>query len=200
MAIQQQSVVSAARFEQGISWSDWMEQIDRNQEKFAENYEDIHIKADDVDAIKTLMKKSQGPHHVLALGEAWCPDVFRGMPVMAKLAEETGLDLKIFFRDQNLDIMNEYLYKGEFQSIPVFVFYTKDHEYIGHWIEKAKKAREEGNILRELTGRMREPDLTPEVRKQYMDEYAAFQRGPVWDSWKQAQVAEIREILEQGSR
>ena len=31
------------------------------------------------------------------------------------------MDLKIFFRDQNVDIMNEFLYKGEFQSIPTLV-------------------------------------------------------------------------------
>jgi hypothetical protein len=200
VAIQQQSVVSIHRFEQGISWKQWMEQIDRNQDKFQDNWDDMQLNANDVAAIKELMEKPNGPHHMLALGEAWCPDVFRGMPVAAKLAEATGLEIKIFFRDQNLDIMNEFLYKGEYQSIPVLVFYTKEHEYLGHWLEKAQKARDEAQILREITSRMREPDLTPETRKQYMDEYAAFQRGPVWDSWKQAQVSEIRSILENSAR
>ena len=200
MAVQRESVVTAERFAQGITWTQWMEQIDRNQDKFAQNYEDLKVNPADVEAIKTLMKKPNGPHHVLALGEAWCPDVFRGMPVMAKLAEETGLDLKIFFRDQHLDIMNEFLYKGEFQSIPVFVFYTKDHQYIGHWIEKAKKAREEGSLLSAISAKMRDQELAPEQRQVHMDEYAAFQRGPVWDGWKQAEVTEIRELLDQNTR
>ena len=47
---------------------------------------------------------------------------------------------------------------------------------------------------------MRNPDLTPEERQQHMDEYAAFQTGPVWDGWKQAEVREIRELLEQNVR
>ena len=104
------------------------------------------------------MAKPNGPVTCLALGEPWCTDVVRGFPVMARLAEETGIDLKIFFRDENLDIMNEFLYKGEYQSIPVFVFYSKDHEYLGHWIERSKKAREEiKTLLNPLTTKLRDP-------------------------------------------
>src|SRR5687767_2919144 len=135
MTIQKESVVTPERFEQGISWSDWMSQIDRNEEKFKDNYEGTMPDPADVAAIKALMEKPNGPAKVLALGEAWCTDVVRGLGPMAKLCEATGLELKIFFRDQNLDIMNEFLKKGEFQSIPTFVFYTKDHKYLGHWIE-----------------------------------------------------------------
>jgi hypothetical protein len=142
------------------------------------------------------MAQANGPAKVLVLGEAWCPDVFRGLPTITRLVEATGLDMKIFFRDQNLDIMNEFLYKGEFQSIPTLVFYTEDHQYIGHWIEKPQKARDEAPLLRAVTSRMREPDLTPEQREQAMADYAAFQRGPVWDGWRQATVTEIRELLE----
>ena len=200
MASQIESVVTPQRYEQGISYSEWMEKIDRNQEKFVDNYSATTLNEDDVAKIKAAMAKPNGPAKVLALGEAWCPDVFRGMPVMARLAEATGLDLKIFFRDENLDIMNEFLYKGEFQSIPTFVFYTKDHQYIGHWIEKAKKAREDAPILQAITGKMRDPELTEEQRKQYMEEYAAFQSGPVWDSWRQAQVTEIRELIEENTK
>jgi hypothetical protein len=198
--MQIESVVTPERFQQGISWKQWMEQIDRNQDKFTENYEACTLNADDVAKIKGLMAKPNGPAKILCLGEAWCPDVFRGLPVVARLSEATGLDLRIFFRDQNLDIMNEFLYKGEFQSIPTFVFYTKDHQYLGHWIERAKKARDEQPLLREVSARMREPDLTPEQRQEAMAAYVAFQRGPIWDGWRQAQVTEIRELLEERCR
>jgi hypothetical protein len=33
-----------------------------------------------------------------------------------------------------------------------------------------------------------------------MDEYAAFQRGPVWDGWRHAQVKEIIALLEENTR
>ncbi|MPZ50675.1 MAG: hypothetical protein GEU75_15485 [Dehalococcoidia bacterium] len=196
MATQTESVVTPERYEQGISWQQWMDTIDRNQDQFAYNHEAHELDAGDVAAIKALMAKANGPAKCLALGEAWCTDVVRGMPVMARLAEATGLDLKIFFRDQNLDIMSEFLYKGEYQSIPVFVFYTKDHEYIGHWTEKAKKVRDDAPLLSEITSKMRDPEISAEDRAKYMEEYAEFKKGPVWASWREAQVKEIRELLE----
>jgi hypothetical protein len=196
-----ESVVTPERYEQGITWQEWMSQIDRNEEKFVENYEAMTLNEADVAAIKALVARPDGPAKVLALGEAWCTDVVRGLPVMAKLAEATGLDLRIFFRDQNLDIMNEFLYKGEFQSIPVFVFYTRDHKYLGHWIERAKKAREEMPVLLSpLTAKMRDPELSAEDREKAMAEYTAFQKGPVWAGWREAEVTEIRELLEEAVR
>ena len=196
MTAQKESVVTPERLAQGISYKEWAEQIDRNQEKFQFNYDGTQPNADDVAAIKAAMSKPNGPTTVLALGEAWCPDVVRGMPVLGKLCEATGLDLKIFFRDQNLDIMNEFLYKGEFQSIPTIVFYTADLKYLGHWIEKAKKARDEAPVMQAITAKMRNPDITPEERQQYMTEYAAFQEGPVWGGWRDAEVTEMRELFE----
>ena len=200
MTAQKESVVTPERLAQGISYAQWMQQIDRNQDKFVENYEGTTPSAEDVAAIKALMAKPGGPATCLALGEPWCPDVFRGLPVAAKLCEATGIELKIFFRDQHLDIMNEFLNKGEFQSIPTLVFYTKDHKYLGHWIERAQKARDEMHLLHGITSKMRDQELSPEERQKYMDEYAAFQRGPAWAGWRDAQVQEIRELLEAACR
>lgn len=198
MTAQQESVVTPERLAQGISFTQWMEQIDRNQDKFQENYDDHGLDKADVDAIKQAMSKLGGVT-CLAIGEAWCPDVVRGMPVIGKLAEATDMDLKIFFRDQNLDIMNEFLYKGEFQSIPTFVFYDKNLKKLGVWHERAQKARDEMPQLSAIRAKMQNQDLSEEERKQYMDEYTAFQRGPVWAGWRDAQVKEIRAILEQAA-
>jgi hypothetical protein len=197
VAIQQDSVVTPERLDQGVSYQQWMDTIDRNKDKFQQNYDATTLNPDDVARIKELIAKPNGPRKVLALGEPWCTDVVRGLPVMARLAEATGLEVKCFWRDENLDIMNEFLYKGEFQSIPVFVFYSEDHQYLGHWIERSKKAREEiKTLLNPLTSRLREPDLSDEERQKLMAEYAEFQNGPIWDSWRQSEVTEIRELLE----
>src|SRR5438309_10389956 len=75
------SVVTPARYEQGISWSEWMDTIDRNKDKFAENYEGFEPDPADIAAITGLVNR--GASKCLALGEAWCTDVVRGLPVMA---------------------------------------------------------------------------------------------------------------------
>ena len=200
MTIQKETVVTPERLAQGISYKEWMEQIDRNQDKFEQNYEGAQIDPADAEAIKAAMAKPGGPVTMMAIGEPWCPDVFRGLPVAAKLAEATGLDLKIFFRDQNIDIMNEFLYKGEFQSIPTLVFYDKDMNQLGVWHERAQKARDEMPQLSAITAQMRNQDLSEDERKVHMQHYADFQAGPVWASWRDAEVSEIRELLEKATK
>jgi hypothetical protein len=193
MTAQKESVVTPERFEAGISWADWIAQIDRNLDKFVENYEEFNPDPADIAAIKALVQR--GASRCLALGEPWCPDVFRGLPVIAKVAQQTGMTLKIFFRDQHLDIMNEFLNRGEFQSIPTLVFYTEDMRYLGHWIERAQKVADEMPLMTAISARLRDPAISQPDREKYMAEYAAFQRGPIWRGWQDAEVKEIRQLL-----
>jgi hypothetical protein len=200
MATQAESVVTPERFNTGVGWQEWMAKIDQNQEGFQNNYDDFSLTADEIAAFKALMAKPNGPAKVLVIGEPWCPDVVRGLPPVAKLAEATGIDMKIVWRDQNIDIMNEFLNKGEFQSIPTMVFYTKDHEYLGHWIERAKKADDEMHLSRAISGKIRDESLSQAERDQATADYAAFRRGPVWDGWRHAEIAEMVELLENATK
>ena len=196
MTQQKESVVTPERFAQGQLYDEWIKGIDRNLERFQENYEGTHISDEDAAALKELVARPNGPARCLALGEAWCPDVFRGLPVMARIAEASGMELRVFFRDKNNDIMAEFLKHGEHESIPTLVFYTKDHEYIAHWIERPTKANEEMSKLQELTAPLRNADITPEEREKHIKAYVEFQHGPVWAGWRDAAVTEIRQLLE----
>ena len=71
------------------------------------------------------------------------------MPVMAKIASECNIEMKIFARDENLDLSDLFLKDGQYRSIPVCVFFTDKLEYIGHWIERSNKANEERKIIEE---------------------------------------------------
>ena len=73
----------------------------------------FQIKPEDAAALRELANRKGGPAKMLVLGEDWCGDVIRGLPVLARVAEVAGLDLKIFPRDQHHDIMNEFLKEGQ---------------------------------------------------------------------------------------
>ncbi len=189
MTQQKESVVTAERFDSGLTWAQYSERINRNRDKFEYNYRETKLSDDDAAAFRDLAQREGGPARVLALGEDWCPDVFRGLPVLARIAEAAGMDLRIFPRDDNLDIMAEFLNGGEHQSIPAIVFYTRDHRYIAHWIERPAKANAEiPGMMKLFEGKSRE-----EARPLY-DE---FQHGPVWASWRNETVREIRALLEE---
>jgi len=193
MTQQQESVVTSERFEAGLTWPKYLEQIKRNKTKFQYNYDETPLPDESAGAFRRLAELPNGPARVLVLGEDWCPDVFRGMPVMVRIAEAAGIELRIFPRDDNLDIMGEFLNGGEHQSIPVFVFYTANHEYICHWTERPTKANAEIPEMRKLfDGLDREKDMQ-EMRRRN-DE---FQQGPMWGSWREETVSEVRALLEE---
>lgn len=190
--VQSASVVTPERFASGMTYQQYIDQIEANKDRFEENYTNTEVTQEDIARFKAIMSRPNGPAKVLVLGEDWCPDVYRGMPVIARIAEATGLELRVFPRDQHTDIMNEFLKDGEFQSIPTIVFYDKDHNYIAHWIERAKQATEELPKLRAITG--------SRSREEAADDVRAFQRGPVWAGWRRAQIEELKELLDQKTR
>lgn len=200
MVSQQESVVTPERFAQGESYEAWLARAERNQKRFEENYEETVVSDEDARALAELVSLPNGPARCLALGEDWCPDVFRGLPVMARIAEASGMELKVFSRDQHKDIMQEFLHHGEHESIPTFVFYTKDHEYIAHWIERPALAQEQMPELQKLSKPLQNADLPEEERAKYIQAYRDFQHGPIWSGWRQATIKEIRQLLEERCR
>jgi hypothetical protein len=206
MAEEKQSVITPERFRMGLTWAEWLERLTEERAQFEANYASTALNPSDVAAIKTMIAMPRGPNvwgvgrhgpgKVLALCEPWCSDVVRGLPVVARLCEATGMELRIFSRDENPDIMQEVLYKDEYQAIPTFIFYTKSDEYLGHWIEMPHKAREEQSLIQKSIDGLSDPALTPEERQRHAEDYEAFQIGPVWESWRQEQVSEIRQLLE----
>ncbi len=195
MTQQKESVVTSQRFESGLTYVDYLGRIQRNREKFDYNYRETVLTDDDVAAFRSLSGRADGPAKVLALGEDWCPDVFRGLPVMARIAEAAGMEMRIFPRDDNLDIMSEFLNHGESQSIPTFVFYTSEHRYIAHWIERPAKANAEmGEVMKRYEGLDRsKPEDIAKLRAIANE----FQTGPIWASWRDETVRELRTLLEE---
>ncbi|MEX2376053.1 MAG: thioredoxin family protein, partial [Dehalococcoidia bacterium] len=98
-----------------------------------------------------------------------------------------------FLRDQNKDIMAEFLKDGEFESVPTIVFYDGDHHYLGHWIERSDRANSEMPALREIMAGKEQG--TPEH-----DEARAKYTAATWEhaeDWRDSQVSEIRALLEE---
>src|ERR1044071_3527554 len=106
--------VTSERFAEGLTYDAYKAQMTRNRERFEANEQTVELSADDV----AFFAQLPAPLHVLVLAEDWCGDVIANMPVLGRLAAESGtLDIRVFLRDQSLDIMDQYLKEGQFRSI-----------------------------------------------------------------------------------
>jgi thiol-disulfide isomerase/thioredoxin len=179
--VQKQSVVTPQRFQQGLSYKDYIAQIKVNKDLFEKYYQSVQLTPQDVEFFRRGVRQAGGPAKVAVIGEDWCPDVYRGMPVIARIAEASGMELKVFPRDQNLDIMNEFLNQGQFQSIPTLVFYTQDMKYLAHFIERPERATKDmaevrAKLAEELKGKS-EDEVRATTRTRLAERYPLYQ---VW--------------------
>ena len=125
--------IDRARFEQGMTYDAYKAQMTRNRDRVEENERRAQLRPEDIAAFRGLPR----PLNVVVLAEDWCGDVIANLPVLGRLARESGkLDLRVFLRDQNDDIMQRYLNEGKYKSIPVFVFFDESFRELGHWIER----------------------------------------------------------------
>jgi len=100
------------------------------------------------------------------------------------------MEMRVFPRDVNLDIADEFLNNGEFRSIPTAVFFNADQEYLGHWIERPALAHKETAeinqaIEREMAGQ--DEQVVREARRERIN--ARF------PDWQKDTVRELRELL-----
>lgn len=131
--------VDRARWDKGITYDEFKAAMTRNQERFAENESRVALDPETVRTFKSLPK----PLRVLVLAEDWCGDVVANLPILGRLAKEVPtLDVRVFLRDQNLDLMERWLNQGKYQSIPVFVFFDEGFRELGHWIERPASVTE----------------------------------------------------------
>lgn len=131
--------IDRVRFDKGLTYDAYKDQMTRNRDRLEENERRVDLSKEDLAAFRALPRSVK----VVVLAEDWCGDVIANLPVLGRLAQDSGkLDVRIFLRDQNDDIMQRYLNKGQFKSIPVFVFFDADFRELGHWIERPASVTE----------------------------------------------------------
>ena len=75
MAQAAQSVITLERFAKGKTFQQYLASGIRNRDLFEDNYRSLVISADQEKALKALAARPDGPHHVVVIGEDWCPGV-----------------------------------------------------------------------------------------------------------------------------
>ena len=198
------TTIDRARFATGLTYDEYKDQMTRNRDRVEANEARVEIDADDLEAFRSL----NGPLHVLVLAEDWCGDVIANLPVLAVLARESGtLDVRIFLRDQNSDLMQRYLNQGKYESIPVFAFFDETFKEIGVFIERPASVTERRAEQRkrihakhpEFGQYGSPPDALPEdVRARLTAEITA--RRDADTAWANREVVRaLREIVERSS-
>ncbi len=100
---------------------------------------DKTMKITDENTLKLISLKKE--YIWLVISEGWCGDAAQLLPVVNKMALESGkIDLRIVLRDENEDLMNLFL-TNKSKSIPIVIIVDKQTgELMGHWGPRPKAA------------------------------------------------------------
>jgi thiol-disulfide isomerase/thioredoxin len=182
-----ENVITVQRYSLGFTYEAYLNQTGDTRQRFAEHEAAFRLAPADAQFFKDIVHRI-GRVKVVAIVEDWCPDVHRGLPIMAAIAQASGMDMRVFPRDKNLDIMNLYINQGKFMSIPVFAFFDQNLNPLCHWIERPKAAtRFTEEIAAELAKKkLGEEELRQERRKRSQ---------LMTDSWRQETVKELKELF-----
>jgi thioredoxin family protein len=165
-------MVTKERFAQGMTVQQYLDQMGTNKDTFMKFLGEIKVKPEDKTALASLGRKLK----CMVITEDWCGDALYNVPVLLKLIEgNPNIETRVFLRDKNPDLMDQYLNKDMFRSIPVFAFFDENMNEVARLLERPPKVTEE------LEAKMLE------VRKAF--------RAEKIESWRQAVVGEIRTLL-----
>jgi hypothetical protein len=109
----------------------------------------------------------------VVLGEAWCGDVGQNLPIIAKMAGTSdNIKLAILLRDENLEIMDEFLTNGG-RAIPKLICLKADnYEVLGEWGPRPEPAQEMMKDFKENPGDRTKMDIVVDIQKWYAKDKA----------------------------
>jgi len=123
--------VTRERFDQGMTYDQFKAQLTRSQEQYERSEQQLHLSEPDLAGFRGLPR-----YDVLVIVTETCPDVITNLPILVRIARETGnFEPRIFMRDDHKDLMAQFM-NGPYESVPAFAFYDADFALQGVFIER----------------------------------------------------------------
>lgn len=116
-------------FEKGISPISYIEQMDKLKESSLHIYNNFTPPADEA-FFQSLKEKNL---RVIVIAEEWCGHCMLDIPVLLRLTERIDMPVRFLLRDENLELMDQYLTNGKSRTIPIFIFIDEHGHEVAKW-------------------------------------------------------------------
>ncbi|MCR8848832.1 thioredoxin family protein [Rossellomorea sp. SC111] len=110
-------------FDKGMSSEEYIENMSVHKENTETIRKGFRVPEEDIEVLKQLGEHSL---RVIAITEDWCGDAMLNIPILLKVAEAAKLDVRMILRDENLELMDQYLSNGTSRAIPIFIFIDQE--------------------------------------------------------------------------
>jgi len=126
-------VVTKERFEQGMTLAQYVDQMSANKARFVRALDTATITTEETQVLERL----GATRRVMVITEDWCGTSLAEVPFVARMVEgNPNIEMRIFLRDANPDLMDQYLKQGLYRAIPVFALFDEHMNEVARFIER----------------------------------------------------------------
>ncbi|WP_077327694.1 thioredoxin family protein [Virgibacillus siamensis] len=176
-------------YEHAINPDAYIDNMQKNKENLLHIYD--HFTPPEEDA---LIKRLKDKHlRAIVLTEDWCGDAMLNIPVLLRLSEQANIQVRMLLRDQNLELMDQYLTNGKSRSIPIFIFIDEDGNEVAKWGPRAEIVQEYVDESRKKLPPKESDDFDEKAKEMYMFMSKSFRDNP---SFWQAVYESIKDALQ----
>ncbi|WP_160724279.1 thioredoxin family protein [Bacillus sp. USDA818B3_A] len=123
-------------FQRGMTVDEYINSMKQNKEEMLAIYEKFNLTEEDQNKLAGLRELHL---RVIALTEDWCGDALLNNPILMKISEAAGIELRFVLRDQNLELMDQYLTNGTSRAIPIYIFINQEGNETAVWGPRASE-------------------------------------------------------------
>lgn len=125
------------KYEAGLTVEEFESRLDDHKA-----LHDLHYRKNDVSSFVEEWHGSMPALKMIVITEPWCGDSLAIFPTLIKFFENFDqVEIKVVPRDENHDLMNNYLTKGG-MAIPKFIVMDEDHNELFNWGPRPEKVQQ----------------------------------------------------------
>lgn len=151
-------------FAKGMSLQQYIDSMTVNQEEMLRIYNNFNLPANDRAFFETLQEKDW---RVIVLTADWCGDAMLCVPVFMRIAEAASIDMSFLIRDDNLELMDQYLTNGKSRSIPIFIFIDREGKEKAVWGPRAPEVQQLVDDMRANLPAKEDPQFEEKQKQMY---------------------------------
>lgn len=165
-------------FEKGLSFEQYKTSMQVNQAELEHVYGTFEFNAEDHSFLAGLAgRELKG----VVLTADWCGDATLCVPIIQRVAEHSKMELRYLNRDENLELMDQYLTNGTSRSIPIFIFMDATGQEVAVWGPRSPEVQEMVTALRNDLPAADAPDFAEKQQNMFREFKAKITTDPtIW--------------------
>lgn len=126
-------------YEKGMNPNVYIDAMEKNKAGLLHIYDNFTPPESDGDLFQKINQKNL---RIIAITEDWCGDAMLNIPILLRFTDHSNTPVRMLLRDENLELMDQYLTNGRARSIPIFIFINKTGKEVARWGPRAKTVQQ----------------------------------------------------------